>query len=50
MIALACDCIARAGNPRVQDAYLAVTLLLMLLPCLCSAWMVRKIWAWEKGA
>lgn len=48
LAAFACECIARPGNPRVQDAYMAITLLLMTLPSLCLVWMVRKVYAWER--
>jgi hypothetical protein len=45
--AMACNCIARAENPRVLNAYLLITCILMLLPILTLTFLVRRIQAWE---
>ncbi len=44
---MACNCIARAENPRVLNAYLLITCILMLLPILTLTFLVRRIQAWE---
>ena len=48
--AFACDCIAKAGNPRVLNAYILMTLILMALPTLTLVYMVRRIRSWELAA
>lgn len=44
----ACNCIAKAGNHRVLNAYMLMTLILMALPTLTLIYLVRRIRAWER--
>ena len=46
--AFACNCIAKAGNHSVLNAYLLMTLILMALPTFTLIYLVRRIRAWEQ--
>ncbi|MFN8611861.1 MAG: hypothetical protein U0931_30230 [Vulcanimicrobiota bacterium] len=48
--AFACNCIAKAGNHRVLNAYMLMTLILMALPTFTLFYFVRQIRAWEQPA
>lgn len=48
--AFACNCIARAGNHRVLNAYLLMTLILILLPTATLIYFVGRVRSWEQPA